>query len=235
MDRFLEEQEVELSQVMIPQPSDLKLLESPDIESKLHEELFNTGKTTVLSSPRNLDRSPLKSEQHSSKRNFSSTSELNGNTTNSDHIADDFSSHKASADAHEPPAKKNKLEDFISPDTSSLKMSVRNSSPLPPSLPPPALCEATTHPESAAESGNDQAFLNQTLNNNLNAVSSNSTTKSSAASLSPEAHSTDNASVSKDSLCLSAVSLPSSMSTSVSGGGDTRATDICIGNEVSAM
>ncbi|CAL1536675.1 unnamed protein product [Lymnaea stagnalis] len=62
MDRFLEEQEVELHQIMAPQPSDSKVDMSDDDPTRSNMGLFNTGKTTIMSPSRHLDRGLVKGE-----------------------------------------------------------------------------------------------------------------------------------------------------------------------------
>ena len=60
MDRFLEEQEVELSQSMIPQVQDLGQEFSCDAD-KTHTNVFSTGKPTIYSPSKQFDRSVIKS------------------------------------------------------------------------------------------------------------------------------------------------------------------------------
>ncbi|KAH9523377.1 Mesoderm induction early response protein 1 [Bulinus truncatus] len=87
MDRFLEEQEVELHQLMVPQSSEVKIDISEDDQKSMG--IFNTGKTTIMSPSRHADRNLAKGEHLTpSKRLHHLHSDYNGSNHNSpDHLA----------------------------------------------------------------------------------------------------------------------------------------------------
>lgn len=103
MDRFLEEQEIELNQIMAPQSSDSKIEISEDDHGKTNVGLFNTGKTTIMSPSRQFDRNLGKSGEGPAKRlHHHHHGEMNGS-----HNADNPTDHLV--------PKKLKLESLQSP------------------------------------------------------------------------------------------------------------------------
>ena len=90
MERFLEEQEVELHQLIAPQaPSELKseqIAEDEHLRSSMG--LFSTGRTTIMSPSRQIERNPSKGEQsgtlkrshHQHHHHHQQQGEVNGNS-----------------------------------------------------------------------------------------------------------------------------------------------------------
>ncbi|KAK0069927.1 mesoderm induction early response protein 1-like isoform X1 [Biomphalaria pfeifferi] len=87
MDRFLEEQEVELHQLMVPQNSEVKIDTNDDEKSM---GIFSTGKTTIMSPSRHSDRGLAKADHltPSKRPNYHHHSDHNGSSHSSpDHLA----------------------------------------------------------------------------------------------------------------------------------------------------
>ncbi|RUS86622.1 hypothetical protein EGW08_005638 [Elysia chlorotica] len=123
MERFLEEQEVELHQLIAPQaPSELKseqIAEDEHLRSSMG--LFSTGRTTIMSPSRQIERNPSKGEQSGALKrshhhhHHHSQGEVNGNSIPSELLTGIQSPKKLKTEsampvaAEEPSPKKQKL------------------------------------------------------------------------------------------------------------------------------
>ncbi|XP_005105981.1 mesoderm induction early response protein 1 [Aplysia californica] len=175
MDRFLEEQEVELSQSMIPQVADLKPESAEDGESKPLSSVFSTGKTTIYSPSKPFDRNPMRGDPAAAQKRLHPHHhhEVNGSSSIMEHSLEHSTPKKqkldsfpSSGDQHTP--KKPKMLDTI-PECSLMKPpldSLSGQSPLPASaLPAPSLCnQSLPQPESASEQGNGPKHIEKTTN-----------------------------------------------------------------------
>ncbi|CAG5119831.1 unnamed protein product, partial [Candidula unifasciata] len=126
MDRFLEEQELELNQLTAPQISEAKTEANDDEHTKSNIGIFNTGKTTILSPSRHAEKT-----LSSSKRSHPNHLEFNGSNS-----AEYSSPKKLKVDTsscENPTPKKQKLHENV--PESSRTVEINSSSSAPTSLP----------------------------------------------------------------------------------------------------
>ncbi|BFZ16774.1 hypothetical protein BsWGS_19812 [Bradybaena similaris] len=129
MDRFLEEQVVELNQLMSPQTSEAKIETNEDEHAKSNIGIFSTGKTTILSPSRHADKT-----FGPSKRYHPHHHEINGSSGAG--LAEYSSSKKlktdnSASDHHTP--KKQKLHENLQESSRTVEMN--SSASLPTSIP----------------------------------------------------------------------------------------------------
>lgn len=130
MDRFLEEQVVELNQLTSPQTSEAKIETNEDDHAKSNIGIFSTGKTTILSPSRHADKT-----FGPSKRYHPHHHEINGSSSGAG-LAEYSSPKKlkndnSASDHHTP--KKQKLHENLPEASRTVEMN--SSSSLPTSLP----------------------------------------------------------------------------------------------------
>lgn len=175
MDRFLEEQEVELHQLMTPQSSEPKTETNEEEHSKtgLGLGIFSTGRTTIMSPSRHFDKNLMKGDHlgPSKHMHYHHHSEVNGSSCSTDHAPERTSPKKLKTDvalSDQPSPKRQKL---IEHSQEPFPVKHENSSTPPLSLttlPSTTLCDRSP---GKAESSSDHVPKHVVYNTSGGAIS----------------------------------------------------------------
>ena len=239
MERFLEEQEVELHQLIAPQvPSELKseqIAEDEHLRSSMG--LFNTGRTTIMSPSRQIERNPSKGEQSGpAKRahhhhHHHQQGEVNGNNippelSTSSQSPKKLKTESAPNAAEEPSPKKQKLNaEPTSQDRSPHKPDgASGASFVHTNL--PTLDQTGGKPDSASDQGSESKHVAASSNSLSQAASSSGIPLASGAS--GDSNNTDNKTFSSETPALP-TSSPSKGGKSVANVALSLASDISNG------
>ncbi|GFR79478.1 mesoderm induction early response protein 1-like [Elysia marginata] len=215
MERFLEEQEVELHQLIVPQAtSELKSEQiAEDEHLRASMGLFSTGRTTIMSPSRHIERNPSKGEQpvkrshHHHHHHHQQEGEVNGNNIPSELISGNQSPKKLKTELSAPPTpeepspKKQKLNaaESASQDRSPHKPDgAAGASSLPTNLPASSQTDQTGRPGSASDQGSESKHIAASSNSSSQAASSSGVLSASGAS--GDFSNVDNKNLSSDTL-----------------------------------